>query len=86
MNELELLWAFFHRWEEYHLLPKGKGAPSKEHKAAAAKLLEAAQAIKGYVPPTQTQQPSRLGNPSEFRSLQQSISMIEPKDGRVPHG
>ncbi len=82
MTELDLYRAFFHRWEEFHLLPKAPGRKSKEHEEAAKRMIEAAQQIKGYVPPS-ANVPVVSADTQEFRALQQQIAAIPPKLGTV---
>ncbi len=82
MTELDLYRAFFHRWEEFHLLPKAPGRKSKEHEEAARRMIEAAQQIKEWVPPSSVAQ-TASPEANEFRALQQQIASIPPKLGTV---
>lgn len=80
-GELSLHKEFFKAWEELEAIPKKKGAPSLERKAAAELLEQRAAAIRRFVPDA----PVVAVSPEvqAFRALTGQIAAIPPQDTRV---
>lgn len=82
MSELDLLRAFFRAYEQLEAIPKKKGAPSMEVKAARDELERCAAAVRTG----KSDQPVALLNPDvlAFRNLSQQIAQIPPAKGQRP--
>jgi hypothetical protein len=75
---LELYKAFFDAWEALQAIPRKKGAPSLELKAAVELVDQRAAAVRAFRPPSITDTAAH-----DFRALQQQIAAIPPADGHV---
>ncbi len=83
LKELELLRAFFARWETLHALPAALDKASLEYRAketAAKHLVEAAQAVRNLRNPPVRPEVIAL------RRMHQQTAEIPPKDGFKPYG
>lgn len=78
MTKQDALQTFFDAYETLQRVPKAKGAPSMEMKAARDHLERCADAVRNCEQPVA---PQGLG---AFRSMQQTVASIQPVDTRGP--